>query len=247
MVERDDPTSLALLWDGPVAAGESVVLAASALRHALVRRVHSGDAVRLLDGRGRVGHGTVSDVSGTSATVVVARVENVPRPLALELLVPVADRDRMLWAAEKCVEHQVTAWRPVVFARSRSVSPRGEGPRFAEKVRARMASALEQCGGAWMPDLHEEEGVDSALRGVPASYSRLFLDATGAPASDCVPRGPVALAVGPEGGCEPREIESARAAGWITASLGATILRFETAIVSGAAVVRALQLSTRGA
>lgn len=247
MVERGDPTSLALLWDEPIAAGESVELAASALRHALVRRVESGDAVRLLDGRGRVAHGTISGVSGKSATVMVERVENVPRPIGLELLVPVADRDRMLWAAEKCVEHQVTSWRPVMFARSRSVSPRGEGPRFAEKVRARMASALEQCGGAWLPDLHEEVDLDVALGGVPAGCARLVLDGSGAPVADSLRSGPVALLVGPEGGFEPREFDSARAAGWITASLGATILRFETAIVSGAAVVRALHLSTRGA
>lgn len=246
-MERGDPTSLALFWDGPFAAGEAVELASSALRHAFVRRVQSGDAVRLLDGRGRVGHGTISDLSGKSATVVIARIEAVPRPIALELLVPVADRDRMLWAAEKSVEHQVTAWRPIQFARSRSVSTRGEGARFAEKVRARMASALEQCGGAWMPDLHEEAGLDVALRGVPTGCTRLVLDASGAPVGHGARSGPVALLIGPEGGFEPREIESARAAGWITASLGATILRFETAIVSGAAVIRALQLSTRGA
>ena len=246
-MERDDAASLGLLWDAPLTAGESVQLAASALRHALVRRVRTGDVVRLLDGCGRVGYGMVAEASGKSVRVDVARVEHVPRPVGLELLVPVADRDRMLWAAEKCVEHQVTAWRPVVFARSRSVSPRGEGPRFAERVRARMASALEQCGGAWLPDLHDESDFASALRGVRAGSAGIVLDASGPPIADAATRGPVALAVGPEGGFEPREAEAARAAGWITASLGATILRFETAIVSGAAVVRALQLSTRRA
>ena len=247
MVERDDAASLALLWEEPVAAGNSVQLSASALRHALVRRVRTGDAVRLLDGRGRVAHGRVADVGAKSASVEVARVEHVPRPMALELLVPVADRERMLWAAEKCVEHQVTAWRPVIFARSRSVSTRGEGPRFTDKLRARMASALEQCGGAWLPDLHDESDYASALRSVPGGSARVVLDASGPPITALATSATVALSIGPEGGFEPREVDVARAAGWVTASLGATKLRFETAIVSSAAVVRALQLSTRGA
>jgi 16S rRNA (uracil1498-N3)-methyltransferase len=34
------------------------------------------------------------------------------------LLAPVADRDRMLWLAEKTVELGLTSWRPVVWRRS---------------------------------------------------------------------------------------------------------------------------------
>ena len=43
--------------------------------------------------------------------------------------------------------------RAFAFGVRRSVSPRGEGPAFGEKVRARMLSALEQSGGAWLPTI----------------------------------------------------------------------------------------------
>ena len=242
-MDRSDRSGIArFVWDQAVTVSETVPLSGAPLQHALVRRVRSGDAVQLLDGRGTVASGTVASASKTRITVTIARVESVPRPMALEALVPVADRDRMLWAAEKCVELQVTSWRPVLFARSRSVSPRGEGAKFAVKLHARMCAALEQCGGAWLPDTHPEAEFVDALQRVRSDGARLVLDASGASIAAAVTNGPVALAVGPEGGFEPQELESATAMGWLAISLGPTTLRFETAIVGGAAVVRAAQL-----
>jgi 16S rRNA (uracil1498-N3)-methyltransferase len=56
-----------------------------------------------------------------------------------------------------------------------------------------------------------------------------------------VPFGPTAIAVGPEGGFEAEERDAFAVAGWRAASLGATTLRFETAGVAAAAIVRAAQ------
>ena len=203
--------------------------------------------MRLVDGRGRVAFGKIEADGGGKGelTVSVDRVVDVPRPSTLEIVVPVADRDRMLLAAEKCVELQVTAWRPAYFARSRSVSPRGEGEKFREKILARMQSALEQSGSAWLPDLHEETEILEVLINVPPACQRFILDASGAPLAALILSGPVALAVGPEGGTERHEIEAAQQAGWTAASLATTVLRFETAAIAGAAVVRAAQLAPR--
>ena len=52
--------------------------------------------------------------------------------------------------------------------------------------------------------------------------------------------GEAALAIGPEGGFTDREVEAARAAGWQLASLGATLLRVETAGLVGCAAILAL-------
>jgi 16S rRNA (uracil1498-N3)-methyltransferase len=51
------------------------------------------------------------------------------------------------------------------------------------------------------------------------------------------------LVFGPEGGLEPGERERLAAAEWMPASLGRTTLRFETAGLAAAAVVRAAQLA----
>ncbi len=241
-MERRHSASIATLFhEGELRTGE-VVLEGDPLEHARARRLESGDGVRLADGRGRVADGAIAEVGKRQLVVTIGRVTETPKPLELAVLVPVADKDRMLFAAEKSVELQVTSWRPVRFARSRSVASRGEGPRFAERVRARMRAALEQSGGAWLPDIHEDDDVESALAAIPDDWSRIVLDAGGVPLPSCVRNAATGYAVGPEGGFEPRELELLERRGWSPASLAAATLRFETAIVAGAAVIRAMQL-----
>src|SRR5262249_26058129 len=145
----------------------------------------------------------------------VVAVSRLPR---LELLVPVADKDRMLWLAEKATELGITAWQPVVYARSRSVSPRGEGPAFADKVRARMQSALEQSGGAWLPEVRPERTLNDAI--AASTVRTHFVLAREAPAlPELGPFGEASIALGPEGGLEYAELEALRARGWRAAGL----------------------------
>jgi 16S rRNA (uracil1498-N3)-methyltransferase len=159
----------------------------------------------------------------------------------VELWAPVGDRDRMLWLAEKATELGVSVWRPIVYTRSRSVTPRGEGQAFREKVRARMIAALEQSGGAWLPEQCAETTLESAL-GSADSAPGILLDVVGSPftvhGSRISP--PLSLALGPEGGLDPEERERFLQAGWRTASLGANVLRFETAGIAALAIARSL-------
>lgn len=233
---------LTLFTHEMLVSGTPIWLDAGASHHVGVRRAKLGDPIRLLDGMGTVGRGSIVDMKKGEVEVHVDAVEHVPRPSALEVIVPVADRDRMLLAAEKCVELQVTSWRPAYFARSRSVSPRGEGDKFRQKVSARMQSALEQSGGAWLPVLQDEVEAEQALEWAQGS-TRFILDSDGAPLLSHGMSGSVAMAVGPEGGFQPSELEIAVSLGWVRASVGATTLRFETAIIAAAAVIRAAQQS----
>ena len=227
-----------------LAVGE-IRLEGPPVQHARARRVDRGDTARLTDGKGRIGFGEILTVGKAELRISLENIEIMARPMPLDVIVPVADRERMLVAAEKCVELQVTAWRPAYFARSRSVSPRGEGAKFREKLRSRMESALEQSGGAWLPEIHEEREAADAMKSVSADWTRFFLDAGGAPLASRVGRREVALAVGPEGGFERQEIVAAESLGWTAASIAETTLRFETSIIAGVAVVRAAQLSLR--
>jgi 16S rRNA (uracil1498-N3)-methyltransferase len=85
----------------------------------------------------------------------------------------------------------------------------------------------------------DDASIDDALVNAPAAGSRFVLDASGQPIGRASFTAPVMLAVGPEGGIEPDELERLRGARFRPVSLGANVLRFETAAIAALAIVRA--------
>jgi 16S rRNA (uracil1498-N3)-methyltransferase len=238
-VERSDQARVITFFsDRPVAGGE-VPLSEEAAHHAQVRRLESGDLVALTDGSGTQGVGRVHHVSKKRVSVVIDRVETIEPPPAVHLFLPVADRDRMLWLAEKATELQIATWNPVLFRRSKSVSPRGEGAAFDRKVRARMISALEQSGGAWLPAIQPVREV-SGLQGIGIG---VVLARGDLPLAASKFTEPLSLIIGPEGGIEPDELTLFRDRGWVIASLGDITLRFETAAIAAIAIARSRMTS----
>jgi 16S rRNA (uracil1498-N3)-methyltransferase len=175
-----------------------------------------------------------------SPAVEIENLSVTAPPPPVHLLLPIADKDRMLWLAEKACELGATSWRPVLFRRSRSVKPRGEGPTFNLKVKGRMGSALEQSGGHWLPTLFPESTASRVASALPQGGTRIVLDREGVPVAALAVAAPVTIAVGPEGGLEPEELRELEGAGFVRASVGHATLRFETAAVAGLAVVRSL-------
>ena len=244
MERVDHPTVATFFSREPLSPGASVTLGEDAAHHMRVLRLAVGDRIALTDGAGTRAVGTLVRVAKGHAVVDVSSLERHDPLPPIHVLVPVADRERMLWLAEKCVELGGTSWRPVLWRRSRSVAPRGEGTSFRAKVRARMTAALTQCEGAWLPETYPDATLERAIAAAPPGGTRLVLDADGEPILSLPLEAPVTLAVGPEGGLERAEREDLVAAGFAPASLGAHILRFETAAVAALAVVScALQLS----
>jgi 16S rRNA (uracil1498-N3)-methyltransferase len=238
-VERGpDATVATFFTEEPPEAGAAIALGEAAARHAAVRRLSEGAAVAATDGRGRKARGTIRRLTKRELVVDVRDVEQVAPSPVLELLVPVADRDRMLWLAEKCTELGFSVWQPVLFARSRSVTPRGDGAPFAAKVRARMISALEQSGNAWLPEVRPAVPLARATAMV-AAPTRYLLDRLGERIDASVARRGVAVMFGPEGGLETEERELALASGWTPVRLGSSTLRFETAGVAAVSILRA--------
>ncbi len=221
------------------AVGVSCTLGEQAAHHMRVLRLEIGVVVGLRDGQGHVGSGRIVRLSKSQAVIDVEDVRTVDLLPAVHLLVPVADRDHMLWLAEKACELACTSWRPVLWRRSRSVSPRGEGSTFQAKVRARMEGALAQSEGAWLPQLFPEATLERALLASPRG-NRLVLDSLGVPMGAALRAAPepLVIALGPEGGIEDDELAALEAAGFRRASVAPTILRFETAGVAALAIAR---------
>ncbi len=228
------------------AVGDVVTLDAAAAHHLRVLRLDVGARIALTDGAGLLGSGLVQRLGRSDVEVSVDAQRVVPRPPGAHMVVPVADRERMLWLAEKCTELAATSWRPVLWRRSASVTPSGTGVAFRVKVGARMQSALAQSGGAWLPDQHDEASLEGVIAGLPPG-PRLLLDPLGEPLARVMgAETPVTIVTGPEGGLEDAEQERLVASGCVRVSLAATILRFETAAVAGLAVVRAMLQARAG-
>jgi len=239
VVERGRRSVVATFFvAGALDVGAVVTLGDEAAHHMHVRRLAAGQRVGVVNGAGSAAGGTLVRLGRFDAEVALDETWQMPRPAAVHLIVPVADRERMLWLAEKSAELGATSWRSAAWRRSRSVSPRGEGPRFRDKVRARMVAALEQSGGAWLPEILPDAPLPDTLAAAEHG-TRLWLDRDGEPLLAAIGPSPVTIVVGPEGGVEDEERDQLTRCDFRAVSVGESILRFETAGVAALATVRA--------
>ncbi len=249
MVERRDHQTVAtfVAGDSAITAGATITLGEDAAHHLRVRRLGAGARVAITDGRGHRGEGALVRLARTSAHVELDSAEDIAPLPHVHLLVPIADRDRMLWLAEKATELGVTSWRPVRWRRSRSVTPRGDGPAFARKVRTRMIAALSQSGGAWLPVVYPDAVPERAIAAAPEG-ARIVFDPRAGDLVDPSPlEAPVTLAVGPEGGFDADELAALEHADFRAASFPTGVLRFETAALAALTVARVACAASRPA
>lgn len=251
MVERTvKPPVATFLSHEQFVSGGSITLSDEEMNHVRALRLSAGATVALRDGAGNGAEGILVRIAKNAAVVEITNAVSFPHLPPVHLLAPIADRERMLSLGEKATELGVTSWRPVLWRRSKSVSPRGEGPTFQQKLKGRMTSALLQSRGGWLPEMFPEATVDRAIAASPAG-TRLFLDSaelegadSGLPAVTPLTRleiqSPVTIALGPEGGVEPSERQQFLEAGFQRASLGPYVLRFETAGIAAVAMVRSM-------
>jgi 16S rRNA (uracil1498-N3)-methyltransferase len=220
--------------------------------HAWLTGEHAAHLARVL--RARVGQefdlATPRGVFvGRVASVTEDRVEfelGAPVPALslpeVTLVVAIFKFDRLEWAIEKATELGVTCIVPIVAFRSEKHLAAAAAKRV-ERWRRIAIQAAEQSRRAGLPVISEpcklEQGLDSsaATRIVLAeSEAGVLLTQALLPHPS---GGAVALAVGPEGGWTADEMQSFHRTGWISASLGPTILRAETAAIAGLSVVMA--------
>jgi len=235
MVERGGDAAVTTFWVSHVVRNE-IHVGEEAAHHARVKRLSVGDPVDVTDGMGGIGAGSIKAIEKRGMILDIDQVSFVERPPEINLFVPVADKDRMLWLAEKATELQVTSWNPVMYERSRSVSPRGEGEAFDRKVFARMTSALTQSGGAWLPGMNQQVLTVRDL----TDRKGIILERDGQPLGRWAGVPPINVAIGPEGGFTDEEVNTLLDSGWTAASIGGVTLRFETAAIGAVAVLRAL-------
>jgi len=164
------------------------------------------------------------------------------------LLLAIFKFDRMEWAIEKCTELGVTRIVPVIARRTDSHLASAATKRV-ERWRRIALQASEQSRRTTPPEIaallkvREVASLRAGLRIVLAESEgeTQLADVLAAYPAD----GETILAIGPEGGWADDELEIFQEAGWISASLGPTILRAETAAIAATAITMSERASRR--
>ena len=217
--------------------GETLTLPAEAARHVQVLRLQPGDALTLFNGTDAQWAAVVTQMGRRDVTVMVGAAQRVSREAAraVHLWVGMPANERMDWLVEKATELGVARITPLVTART---VLRLSGERAQKRQahwQAIAEAACEQCGRNQLPVIDPPQTLTEALAGLAAGPVRWVLDVSAEAQSwaqrqaDLRAQTPVVVLSGPEGGLDPRELAQAKAAGFLALSLGARVLRAETA------------------
>jgi len=149
------------------------------------------------------------------------------RRVTLAVALPKGDRQR--WLVEKATELGAARLVPVVC--ERGVAQPNE--KAQGRLRRTVVEASKQCGRNRLMEIAEPVDWATLIDSTAGIPTRLIAHpgaATGTP--NLLPEADAIVAIGPEGGFTPAEVDAALAAGWQTIDLGRRILRVETAALA---------------
>ena len=202
-------------------------------RHLVVARAEANELIEIFDGAGNVWTAAV-EYSGKRETVVrVTESRQIPRdPVELILALAMIRMPAFELALEKVAEIGVTHIVPFAADRSNAatVNRRDRWLRI-------LIEAAKQSKRYYVPALDPAMTFDQVLS-ISATSKIVFAERDGGPLKSALAGSPVLYLIGPEGGWTNRELSAARDRGFHTVSLGAAILKAETAAIVGASLIR---------
>jgi 16S rRNA (uracil1498-N3)-methyltransferase len=186
--------------------------------------VRRGTVIKIADGRVEFELG--EEISKTAA-------------VRLNLLLAIFKFDRMEWAIEKCTELGVCRIIPLIARRTDAHLASASAKRV-ERWRRIAHQSAEQSRRESPPEIATPIRVPEAIRIssplhvvlAESEQQTLLRDVV---AAHCC-ESEIFLAIGPEGGWSEDELQLFEKAGWISASLGRTILRSETAAIAATVI-----------
>jgi len=214
--------------------GETLALEASAAHHlARVLRMSVGDRLRLFNGAGREAEAEIITLGrGAALTVRIDRVETVWResPIEIELVQGLVRAQKFELVLQKAVELGVHAVRPVRMQYSEA-GPSRDAAKRLKRWRDIVVHATQQSGRTRLCRVDSPISVDqfetraaTRLMLVPESGQNLRRIELAGPG--------IAVAIGPEGGIGPRDLERLLALDFQPVAFGPRILRTETAAIA---------------
>ena len=236
-----DFTSQRLFVDAPLREGAEIACTpeqASYLRGVL--RLGDGDEILVFNGRDGEWRARLKAVGKRGAALqAISCVRAQSGGPDLHYVFAPLKRARLDYMVQKATELGVSKLVPVLT--QHTVAERVN----TERMRSNVIEASEQCGILRVPDIAEPVKLAVFLKGCEPSRALIFCDedadvSNPIAALGAIPRGPLAVLIGPEGGFSPDERAMIRAVRGCTAiSLGPRIMRADTAAVAALALVNA--------
>ena len=227
-------------WIADEVSGNRAVLVGEHANHLIrVLRARVGQDFDIAAGDS-VRHGRIASITDSRVEFELREEIPVRTTAEITLLLAIFKFDRMELAVEKCTELGVSRIIPVI----------------ARRTDSHLATASKKRTGRWQRIARQ--AAEQSRRSTPPDISEplKFADAINLPAAQRIvlsesedrtrlldilkpdaAAGGIVLAIGPEGGWTEDELHSFQQAGWISASLGDTILRAETAAIAAIAVL----------
>jgi 16S rRNA (uracil1498-N3)-methyltransferase len=206
--------------------------------HALgVRRLSVGDAIRVMDGHGRIAEGIVERMDGRhEAWLRVSALRDIP---ALQpdivLASAIAKGDRQSTMLDMATQLGVSAYQPLRCARS----VRTGSDHATERWQRICLEACKQSGSAWLPEiLPVDDPVETVARAVAQGRQAILAHPDGAAIGGLAEADAITILIGPEGGFTTSEVDQMIHAGAVAVDLGRRVLRVETAAAGLIAYLR---------
>ena len=220
--------------------------------HAALTGAHADHLIRALRARagqefdivagGIVRRGRIANIAQSRVDFELAEeVQFHPSAVQLILLLAIFKFDRLEWAIEKCTELGVARIVPVI-ARRTDVHLASASAKRVDRWHRIALQAAEQSRRASAPRVDDPVKLKDAI-GITAEL-RIVLSETEQESelhdiAVAHRAATVLLAVGPEGGWTEDELDLFTERDWISATLGPTILRAETAAIAAIAITMA--------
>ena len=225
-----------------------------------VLRVSPGFKVTCFDGQGTQAQAVVRSVSRKGVSLELGQrlplEEAAPRPSGqrqpvppppwqVSLAVAIPKKGKLDQIVDQATQLGVHRLIPLLTGRGVVRIRLEEWPRKEPRLKQIVVEAGKQAGVDRLPILDSPIGWDDFVRSMEG-YDRILMATVEGPHEDLgklLSHGPVAkilLLIGPEGDWTSKEIEQAVGVGAHRISLGPTVLRCETAVVSGLSIVTAL-------
>ncbi len=214
---------------------------------ARVLRLKNGAEVELVNGRGALMTGVVAQVNRSSALILRRDLSDTPCSQGVRLTIACAipKRAKFELIIEKCTELGVARIIPLLSARTEVIAD----PRRNEKKAGRFArvviNAAKQARLVHFPVITEQMPFSKALELLACEKVKIFvpwLEGERIPVAKAwaEARGlrEAAFFIGPEGDFTPQEVRMAVEAGAVPVSLGASVLKVDTAAIAVAAFAR---------